>query len=129
MANKSIVMSKLRRLLQLYYQGKSKLFISNYLDLSRNTIDKYLTQLKFLNKPIEELLQLDDIGMEELFVKKPVKAPSQKMKNLHEFFPYMDKQLKKTGVTKSNRYEPTLNETFLISISARKLKSCTLLHR
>lgn len=100
MANKSIVMSKLRRLLQLHYQGKSKLFISNYLDLSRNTIDKYLTQLKFLNEPIEELLQLNDIGLEELFVKKPVKAPSQKMKNLHEFFPYMDKQLKKTGVTK-----------------------------
>jgi len=44
MANKPIVMSKLRRVLQLYHQGKSKLFISNYLGLSRNTVNKYITQ-------------------------------------------------------------------------------------
>ncbi len=35
MANKPIVMNKLRRVLQLYHQGKSKLFISKYLGLSR----------------------------------------------------------------------------------------------
>ncbi len=60
MANKSIVMSKSRRLLQLHNEGKSKLFISNYLDLSRNTVDKYLTILKIIGKPIEDLLLLKD---------------------------------------------------------------------
>jgi hypothetical protein len=40
MANKTIVMNKLRRLLQLYSQGKRKLFISKYLELSRNTVDE-----------------------------------------------------------------------------------------
>jgi hypothetical protein len=48
MANKTIVMSKLRRLLQLHTQGKSKLFISKYLKLSRNIVDKYVLQYNLL---------------------------------------------------------------------------------
>jgi transposase len=110
MANKSIVMSKLRRLLQLHNQGKSKLFISKYLDLSRNTVDKYLAILKITGKPVEDLLLLDDIGLEKIFVKKPVKTPSDKLKKLHAFFPYMDKQLKKTGVTKMMMWKEYLKK-------------------
>ena len=110
MANKSIVMSKLRRLLQLHNQGKSKLFISKYLDLSRNTVDKYLTILKITGKPVEDLLLLDDIRLEKVFIKKQVKTPSQRLKNLHAFFPYMDKQLKKTGVTKMMMWKEYLKK-------------------
>ncbi len=67
MANKPIVMSKLRRVLQLYKQGKSKLFISNYLALSRNTVNKYTTQSLLLNKSTEELLTCSDVDLEKLF--------------------------------------------------------------
>ena len=109
MANKSIAMSKLRRLLQLYSQGKSKLFISNYLDLSRNTVNKYITHLKLLNRPIEDICKLNDIDLEKLFMEQPPQPPSQKLQDLHAFFPYMDKQLKKTGVTKTMMWKEYLN--------------------
>ena len=110
MANKSIVMSKLRRLLQLYSQGKSKLFISKYLDLSRNTVSKYTTHFKLLNKPIEEILKLDDVALEKLFIEQSVQPPSQKLQDLHGFFPYMDKHLKKTGVTKNMMWKEYLKK-------------------
>lgn len=110
MANKSIVMSKLRRLLQLHSQGKSKLFISKYLNLSRNTVSKYITHFKLLNKPIEEILKLDDVALEKLFIEQPPQPPSQKLQNLHAFFTYMDKQLKKTGVTKNIMWKEYLEK-------------------
>ena len=74
MANKPIVMNKLRRVLQLYHQGKSKLFISKYLDLSRNTVNKYITQCLLQDKPIEEVLELSDLDLEKLFIEKLIQA-------------------------------------------------------
>jgi hypothetical protein len=102
MANKPIVMSKLRRVLQLYNQGKSKLFISNYLGLSRNTVNKYITQCLLLDKPIEDVLKISDLDLEKLFIEKPPPDPTKKLKELNSFFPYMEKMLKKTGVTNTN---------------------------
>jgi len=94
-------MNKLRRVLQLYHQGKSKLFISKYLDLSRNTVSKYITQCLLLESPIEEVLKLSDLDLEKLFIEKPPPDPTQKLKELYSFFPYTEKMLKKTGVTKN----------------------------
>jgi hypothetical protein len=87
-------MSKLRRVLQLYHQRKSKLFISNYLGLSRNTVDKYITQCLLLEKPIEEVLKINDLELEKLFIVKPPEEPTKKLKELHSFFPYMEKIMK-----------------------------------
>ena len=101
MANKPIVMSKLRRVLQLYHQGKSKLFISNYLGLSRNTVNKYITQCLLLDKPIADVLDISDLDLEKLFIEKPPPDPTKKLKELYSFFPYVEKMLKKTGVTKA----------------------------
>ena len=101
MANKPIVMSKLRRVLQLYHQGKSKLFISNYLGLSRNTVNKYITQCLLQDKSIAEVLDLSDLDLEKLFIEKPPPDPTKKLKELYSFFPYAEKMLKKTGVTKA----------------------------
>ena len=101
MANKPIVMNKLRRVLQLYHQGKSKLFISKYLGLSRNTVNKYITQCLLQDKSIEEILELSDLDLEKLFIEKPPPDPTKKLAELHSFFPYAEKMLKKTGVTKT----------------------------
>jgi len=100
MANKTIVMSKLRKVLQLYLKGKSKQFISKYLSLSRNTVKKYLRQLFRLGLDIEELNQLSDLELEKLFVEEPIVTPSTRLESLYKFFPYMEKELKKTGVTR-----------------------------
>jgi transposase len=100
MANKTIVMSKLRRLLQLHSQGKSKLFISKYLELSRNTVDKYVLQYKLLDLPLEEIDRLTDTDLDKLFFVQVTDDLSPRQKALYDFFPYMEKELKKTGVTR-----------------------------
>jgi len=110
MANKTIVMSKLRRLLKLYSQGKSKLFISNYLEVSRNTVNKYVQQLHQLDTCIEDLNTLSDAELDKLFLIKPLKQPSLKHKALYQFFPYVDKEIKKPGVTMRLLWEEYLKK-------------------
>ena len=43
MANKVTDMSKIRKVIKFHCGGKSKLFISDYLSLSRNTVKKYIS--------------------------------------------------------------------------------------
>ena len=43
MANKVTDMSKIRKVIKFHCSGKSKLFISNYLSLSINTVKKYIS--------------------------------------------------------------------------------------
>lgn len=69
MGAKPIDMSKLRNVLKLYVQGRSKLFISSYLNLSRNTVKKYIRRFVSLKLTFEELEVLDDLKLEELFLK------------------------------------------------------------
>jgi transposase len=105
MANKTIVMSKLRRLLQLYQQGKSKLFISKYLELSRNTVDKYILQYKLLDLPAEEIERLTDSDLDKLFFVQVIEDHTPRQKVMYEFFPYMERELRKTGVTRQLMWE------------------------
>ena len=100
MAGKSIDMNKLRIVLKLYAQGKSKRFISDYLRLSRNTVKKYIKQFVALKITFEDLAQMDDVQLEELFIKAQTLDVSPRLKVLYAFFPYVEKELKKTGVTK-----------------------------
>ena len=67
MAGKTIDMSKLRKVIKLYVQGKSKVFISSYLGLSRNTVKKYVRQFSGLNVTYDELDKLTDLDLDELF--------------------------------------------------------------
>ena len=110
MANKTIVMSKLRRLLQLHSQGKSKLFISKYLELSRNTVDKYVLQYKLLNLPLEEVEKLTDNDLDKLFFVQIKEDLSPRQKVLYSFYPYMEKELKKTGVTRQLMWEEYISK-------------------
>jgi transposase len=100
MANKPITMSKLRKVLQLYLKGKSKKFISNYLNLSRNTVKKYLKEFIALKISPDEINQLSDVELEKVFIEKPPPEQTPREAALYKFFPYMEKELKKTGVTR-----------------------------
>lgn len=110
MANKTIVMSKLRRLLQLYSQGKSKLFISKYLELSRNTVDKYILQYKLLELSLEEVERLTDTDLDKLFFVQVKKELTPRQKAMYSFFPYMEKELRKTGVTRQLMWEEYISK-------------------
>ena len=105
MANKLIDMRKVRKVITLHHQGKSKVFISKYLSLSRNTVKKYIALYQMLNLSIEGINQKSDAELEELFSNDKTLNPSPKLKAVYDFFPYMERELKKTGVTKQFMWE------------------------
>lgn len=98
-------MSKVRKVIQLHHQGKSKLFISKYLNLSRNTVKKYIALYQLLNLSIEGINKKSDADLEKLFSKSEEDVVSPKLQAVYAFFPYMERELKKTGVTKQRMWE------------------------
>jgi transposase len=105
MANKLIDMRKVRKVITLHHQGKSKVFISKYLSLSRNTVKKYIALYQLLNLSIEDINQKTDTQLEELFSNNKTVNPSARLKVVYDFFPYMERELKKTGITKQLMWE------------------------
>lgn len=75
MANKTIHMSKVRQILRLFVQGKSKKQISELTASSHNTIRKYL--YKFIQERITyvEIEQMSDQQLDQLFgyIEPPLK--------------------------------------------------------
>ena len=59
MANKTITMLQLRKILQLKEQGYSNRRIKGVMNLSRQTVDDYVKRLKQTDKSYKELLKLD----------------------------------------------------------------------
>jgi len=99
MANKKIDMLQLKQLLRLYTQGVSKLQISSQLGLSRNTVKKYITLFTTSKFTYEEIKELNDTDIEDLFDTKELDS-DEKEAILYKYFPYFTKELLKTGVTR-----------------------------
>jgi transposase len=100
MANKTISMSKIRHLLQLYSQGRSKLLISEQTGISRNTVKKYIREFKESGISAAELNELSDKDLEDLFIKPEEKPLNERLQTLFSLFPSMDKELRKKGITR-----------------------------
>jgi transposase len=100
MANKQIDMSKLRQILRLYSQNESKLKISELTGVSRNTLKKYINRWKRLGISLPDLECRSDQELNYLFGVIQLPEPSNKYKILEQFFPIIEKELKKRGVTR-----------------------------
>jgi len=98
MANKPIAMSKLRQVIKLHCQGQSKLHISSVTGLSRNTVRKYIHILVSLKTTWEEVNQLSDKDLDELFCKEPEPILDRRIEVIHDFFRHHDKRLRQRGV-------------------------------
>ena len=105
MANKITDMSKIRKAIKFYCNGKSKLFISKYLSLSRNTVKKYISLFEVLGLSFEVISEKTDAELELLFSHTTVKSISPKLQILYDFFPKMERELKKVGVTIHHMWE------------------------
>ncbi len=95
MANRIIDIRKVRKVITLHHQGKSKVFISKYLSLSRNAVKKYIALYQLLNLTIEDINEKSDAELEELFSSNKTQNPSPKLQAVYDFFPYMERELKK----------------------------------
>ncbi|SDF24692.1 Transposase [Pricia antarctica] len=99
MANKQIEMRKVKRIFKLYSAGVSKRQISKQLGLSRNTVTKYIA---FFKRYKLTAYEVDALTLEELhkLFQSEQRTKSEQLQTLERYFPYFDKELRKTGVTK-----------------------------
>ncbi len=100
MANKTILMIKIRQIFRFYTQGKSKREISALTATSRNTVRKYIAQFLRQNLTSDALALMSDQQVAEVFgqVEAPKPDPPR-FERLQQLLPDIDKQLKKKGAT------------------------------
>lgn len=112
MANTTISMNKIRQILRLYDQGKGKLTIAGYLELSRTTVRKYLASFDSCGLSLKEVDSLSDSELDELFgkINEKNKSISLRMQALQRCFPKIEKELKRTGVTRLLLWEDYMKE-------------------
>lgn len=118
MANKSISMSRVRQIIKLYNQGIGKKKIGTRLGMSKNTVKLYIETYYSLKITWDELSRLDDFELNKLFHPPRELILNDKVQQLYDFFPEMEKQLRKRGMTIAmqfrqykERYPDSLGET------------------
>ena len=104
MSNKPIRMTKVKQILQWHSEGVGKKKIALRAGVNRNTVKSYIRQFISMNRPVEELLAMPDKELEEQFAARPVYEPDERLKSLTEFFPEMEKKIKK-GWTRRRLWE------------------------
>jgi transposase len=103
MANKSIGSVMIREIIRMKDNGLSHSQISKSLGKSRTTILKYLAAFELSGLKNKELLALCSEDLYNLFETQNTIIPRDKdlvHNNLYAFFPYVDKELKRVGVSR-----------------------------
>jgi transposase len=79
--------------------------IATQTGVARNTLKKYLAAFTSSGLCFEEINELSDKDLEDLFVKPQEQPISEKLQTLFNLFPFIDKELKKKGVTRQLLWE------------------------
>lgn len=94
----------IREIIRMKDNGLSNSQISQRLGKSRTTIIKYLDIIETSGFCLKELLELKGEDLSELFESSNELTPvgrEQIHKDLYSFFPYLEKELKRVGVTRN----------------------------
>ena len=110
MANKTISMNKIRQIIKLYSQRMGKKKIGTRLSISKNTVKLYIDAYHRLKRPWEELSLLTDFELNKIFNPVRVVISSNKLQEVFDFFPEMEKQLRKRGMTIAIQYRRFLEQ-------------------
>ncbi len=106
MANKSISMLQIRRILQLKTEGLSKLKISGVLPIHRKTLDVYLSKFEATGKSYADLLTYTDEQLSDLVHTKSVlPKPDNRYDELKKHLDYFKSELSRPGVTRRLLWE------------------------
>jgi len=105
MANKTISMSKVRQIIKLYSKGIGKKKIAIRLGVSKNTVKHYVAGFSNLKTTWVELAKLTDFELDKLFHPPQDAAVSEKEQQLYDFYPEMEKQLRRRGMTLAHQFE------------------------
>jgi len=111
MANKLIGMNKIKQIIRLYTHSKGTKFISTQTGVARNTVKKYIRIFRESHLTYDELNMIPEQDLILLFGKPPViQEPSNREKDLLSFYPYMDKALRRTGMTREKLWKEYLEK-------------------
>jgi transposase len=137
MANKRIRMNKLRDIIRLKASGSSNQSISRQLRLSRTTLIRYLKQVQACGQSYQQLLALPEAALAAIISPVVVHAPNTDASRygvLSALFEYLEKELKRNGVTRRLLWEEYLKQhpeaintpsSVTTSISGSKTVRCT----
>jgi transposase len=102
MANKTLAMLQVRRILQLLQNGKSKRQIARDLSISRNTIDEYENKYIASGQSLSDLLRKDDDALWRALnpSEGQIRESSPRYLRLLERIPGIIADLKNPGVTR-----------------------------
>ena len=112
MPNKKISMSRIKQVLRCYAAGKGAKSIANMLDISRNTVKKYINAFNQGGKTIEEILAMDEVALLAFFKEEPVnnKTHSRRYDEVMSRMPEYARMLRKKGMTKLKVHEQYLKD-------------------
>lgn len=110
MANKPINMKKLKALLRLYINGHSKRFIAKSCGLSKNTVKKYIQTFHRLNIDEQSVEELTEKALCNLFIEVKHEQKSKRLVALESYFPKVQRDLRKKGVTRKLLWEEYKNQ-------------------
>ena len=84
MSNHKLSMSRIKQVLRCYAAGKGTKSIASLLDISRNTVKKYINTFNLCGKSIEEVLAMNETDLLTLFNEEPErdKIQSDRMTSL-----------------------------------------------
>ena len=107
MPNKAISMNKIRQVLRYYAPSSGTRSISSMLNMSRNTVKKYLQVYQKSGLSLEAILSMDDSSLCSLFQEKDKlsEEPPARYKELQTLLPGYAKRLKKKGVTRQQLFQ------------------------
>lgn len=98
MPNKKIEMQQIRQLIRLKQKGVSHKSIARQLGISRTTVIEYVRLMESSGLGWDQLDEADDVLLGSVL--NASGDTSERYKRLLNFFPYMEKELKRTGVTR-----------------------------
>lgn len=99
MAGTTITMSNLKQIIRHRDNGMALQTISKTLGIARNTVKKYLQLVDSKGFTYGELLCKSDEQLDAL-LNDPVQKSEQRYQDLQSFFPFMESELKRTGVNR-----------------------------
>lgn len=94
MANKTIDKSKIKQILRLFTQGKSKVFISQQTGVSRNTVKRYIRRFLYEKLTFEDFTRLTDTKLEVMFGGSQSTDPGERYAELQRLLPELEKRFK-----------------------------------
>jgi len=100
MANKLVVMSKIKQLLRMHLSGASNRKIARELGLDRGTVNDYIGKLKSGDMAIDALLLLDDPVLEGVFTAGTAAYTDKRFEDFKELLPWFEKELGRKHVTR-----------------------------